>query len=289
MKPTHVAPPPWAIVRNPDPVNRDGPIFSSQSTMTDSSQIVYEHPLNEKTRTLLRLEHLFQEANHFLGQTDAWGSRGAVDAIIGLATVFSRSDLKGELLKEMERHRANLARLSRLKGVDTKLLREVMDRLSSVWDALQAIEGQIGLELRENEFLKNVIQRTAIAGGSCAFDLPLYHYWLAQAPEVRIAQLGGWLNTLEAAQRAVALSLEMIRGSALPQPELATTGFFQRGLDAAVPVQMIRVGIPSGVPYYPEVSGGKHRFSVRFLVADFRERPAQVKEDVNFGLTLCAF
>jgi cell division protein ZapD len=40
---------------------------------------------------------------------------------------------------------------------------------------------------------------------------------------------------------------------------------------------------------YPEISGGKHRFSVRFM--DVRDgissRPAQVLKDVSFDLTVC--
>ena len=91
--------------------------------------------------------------------------------------------------------------------------------------------------------------------------------------------------------------------SAASQPELnayrsalramrrpvAAAGFFQRNIDPAVPYQMIRVFIPSTAPMFPEISAGRHRFTVRFLTSGGPEaRPTQVSEDVEFDLQCCA-
>jgi cell division protein ZapD len=63
---------------------------------------------------------------------------------------------------------------------------------------------------------------------------------------------------------------------------------FQHQIDRSVGAQLVRISLPSGVSYYPEVSGGQHRFTVRFLVwCGPEERPAQVTETVNFLLTCC--
>ena len=57
-------------------------------------------------------------------------------------------------------------------------------------------------------------------------------------------------------QEAIALILQLIRESAVPRPEIAAQGFFQRGLDSNAPHQLIRVLLPTGAGCFPEISGG---------------------------------
>jgi cell division protein ZapD len=51
---------------------------------------------------------------------------------------------------------------------------------------------------------------------------------------------------------------------------------------------MIMVKLPASSPYFAEISGGKHRFTVRFMDSESKPRPAQVSEDVVFDLYCCA-
>ena len=67
------------------------------------AQIVFEHPLNERIRTFLRLEHLFEQTGHFLPLQDTWANRAAVDGLLNIIHIFARSDLKTEILKELEK------------------------------------------------------------------------------------------------------------------------------------------------------------------------------------------
>ncbi len=76
-----------------------------------SELIVYEHPLNERIRTFLRLEHLFSETAYFLPQPEEWGSRAAIGGLIKINSIFTRADIKTEILKELERHLGNLGRI----------------------------------------------------------------------------------------------------------------------------------------------------------------------------------
>ncbi|WP_281198098.1 cell division protein ZapD [Methylophaga muralis] len=58
-------------------------------------------------------------------------------------------------------------------------------------------------------------------------------------------------------------------------------------MDSNLPTQLIRVRIPSSTPYYPEISGGKHRFTVRFMTFDINQRPQQINDDAEFQLSCC--
>jgi cell division protein ZapD len=252
-----------------------------------SDKIIYEHPLNERTRTLLRLEHLFRQFDFHAPRNEVWSTRAAIDSLLDMVSIFTRADIKADLIKELKRHNEKLANISKTPGVDQQRLSQVLKELGNVTEQLHNLNGQIGQELRDNEFLKSVMQRSIIPGGNCTFDLPFYHYWLQQPFEYRNRELKDWIRTLEPIQSAVTLLLSLTRGSTTPSREQAVSGFFQRSLDPASPAQLIRVGLPRESRLFAEISGGKHRFTIRFLEYTEVERPSQTKQDVTFFLNCC--
>lgn len=251
--------------------------------------IIFEQPLNERIRTFLRLEFLFKRVDTALtGQTEMH-HRDALDAMLNMLSVFERSDLKQELMKEIERLAANLSALENTPGVDKQALDALLSDLDQNLDALHIQKSGIGQTLRENEFLYGIRQRSSIPGGTCDFDLPAYHFWLQHtADEIRTEQLQTWLNEFQSVRNAVEMSLRLIRDSVGFRQEVAKDGFFQRSLDSNQPYQLIRVEIPASVSYFPEVSGGKHRFTIRFMQFDISQRPQQSFEEVPFRLSCCA-
>lgn len=252
-----------------------------------SELIVYEHPLNERIRTFLRLEHLFSETAYFLPQPEEWGSRAAIGGLIKINSIFTRADIKTEILKELERHLGNLGRIRRQQGVDMQALGQVLDELEQATSQIYRLDGQVGQRLRDNEFLKSIMQRSSIPGGSCAFDLPQFHYWLRQPVAERHAQLENWWRELVPVRDALALLLSLTRSSSRSLQETAPQGFFQQTLDAQRPTQLIRVGIAETLHMFAEISGGRHRFSIRFLQVAEGQRPTQVQQEVPFSLACC--
>jgi cell division protein ZapD len=250
--------------------------------------VSYEQPLNERIRTFLRLEFLFRQADHTLTGTSAWDSRMTIGCLIEILNVFSRSDLKTEILKELERLAATLSRLETNPEVDKGKLSQVLDDIDALVDRLYLFQGQIGQELRDNEFLTSIKQRTTIPGGTCDFDLPAYHFWLQKPAEVRGTELRHWLSAFDTFRAAIDLSLRLVRESATISRETAMGGFYQQSLDTAIPYQLIRVTLPASMPCFAEISGGKHRFTVRMMEMRGYERPAQATRDVEFMLSCCA-
>jgi cell division protein ZapD len=168
-------------------------------------------------------------------------------------------------------------------------LGQVLDDLETATSQVYRMDGQIAQRLRSNEFLTTIVQRSSIPGGSCNFDLPQYHHWLNQPFEIRQEQMSEWLQDLNAVRGAVILLLNLVRNSTMPTKHLAKKGFFQKSLESSAPAQLVRVGLPRGSPLFVEISGNKHRFSIRFLEAVVTGRPLQTTQDVEFELTNCVF
>ncbi len=254
-----------------------------------SSTVVYEHPLNERIRTFLRLEFLFTRIAYFLPRDEELCTRAAVDALLDILSITGRADIKTEILKELDRHAAMLERLGRQPGVDAGTLSRVLEELEEVTEKLYRLSGQIGQSLRENEFLKAIAQRSSIPGGTCSFDLPQFYHWLVQPHPVRLRQVALWVKDLEPIRDAIALLLSLARGSSDPKTVNAVEGFYQDSLDSQAPVQMVRVELDHALSLFPEISGHKHRYSIRFLETNGDVRPVQTKRDVEFHLTCCVF
>jgi cell division protein ZapD len=249
--------------------------------------IVYEHPLSERIRTMLRLEHLFRQAVHFQAQQDPWNSRIFITTLIDILDIFSRGDFKTELLKELERSTGNLRRLLEYPNIDHDRLGTILRALEHLSDNIHAMKSQPGSELRADEFLTSIRQRSSIPGGTCDFDLPAYHQWLEGSNDTRSSDQKRWLATLDPIRQAIELLLKMIRNSAEAQELLAVNGNYQKQLESNLPYQMIRVMLKQDSKYFAEISGSKHRFTIRFLQPT-EGRPVIAPEDVNFKLAICS-
>ncbi len=250
--------------------------------------ILYEQPLNERMRTFLRLEQLFRQTRYSLGGFSMWDSRHSVNGLIQILELLARGDLKNEILKELERLQASLTALQDRPGVDQAQLGNVLHQLQQAETEVHAQTGQFGQSLRDNELLASIRQRTSIVGGDCNFDLPAYHHWLTRDPERRIADLETWLASLDPVIQPISMILAILRESADAREQRAEAGFHQQNLDPSQPVQLLRIQLPQAADVFPEISAGKHRFSVRFLEPRGSERPVQTVQDVDFLLSLCA-
>ncbi len=252
-----------------------------------SEKVYYEQPLNEKIRNLLRLEFLFDQLYASLDGKTPWDSRAAVVGLLDVYSIISRADIKSELLKELERYSTLLEALEKNPNVDNSKLSSVLDQIDVYIDRLHGMTGPVAGELRQNELLNSVRQRISIPGGACEFDLPSYHFWLSRPTEQRVADLKQWLAPFEVIRASISLIVRLVRESTPPTQQTAVGGFYQQTLDPNSPTQLIRVGLPRSFPLYAEISGGKHRFSIRFMKLNVYDRDVATNDDVVFDLFCC--
>ena len=138
----------------------------------------YEQPLNERMRAFLRLEHLFNNIRSQISLDAEWASRGALSGIIDLTSLLTRAEIKGELIKELERNLHTFEALARDPRVDAQALTDATGGIQAILSGLKSQDGAFGYELKSNELINSVKQRSAIPAGTCDFDVPALHYWL---------------------------------------------------------------------------------------------------------------
>ena len=249
--------------------------------------IRYEHPLNERIRTLMRLEDLYRRAQFFAAQVDSADHHAALSALFEITDVAARADLKTDLLQELERQKQALAPLRANREVDSSVLDKLLGDIDAVSAQLLAQAGKVGQHLRDNEWLMAIKQRSAIPGGVCEFDLPAYHYWLHQEAGARRNDLTAWIEPFEPIRAGGAIVLKLLRENGRVSRHTAYHGVFQLMLTTTKIAQLLRLTLQKDLPCVPEISANKYALNIRFLGVTGMDRGAVYPGDVEFELMFC--
>ena len=240
--------------------------------------------MNERMRAFLRLQKLFERIDYHLVLDSVWDTHVVVETLLEVLAVNARSDIKSEVMKELERQHAALTALREVPEVDHDQLDQLLEGHKAFIDRLHGQSPALVQQMANHEFLNVVRQRFAVSSSPCSFDLPAYHQWLQRPAGQRRDVMTAWLRAFGTVQDAIDSVLEVIRRSTPFQEATAPKGFFQMTLDAHRPPQLLRVAIPCDTNNYPEISAGKHRFTVRFIHQDHPDQRAAQFENDHFLL-----
>jgi cell division protein ZapD len=248
--------------------------------------ITYEYPLNERIRTLLRLEDLYERVRFFLAKEDSHDHHACLTGMFEILEVASRADLKSDLLQELDRQRTFLEALRSNPAISEDKLEGVLAEIDAAFANLHATSGKTGQSLRENEWLMGIKQRASIPGGTSEFDIPSYHAWLHQPAERRRGDLSAWLRPLLPVHAALSIVLRVLRESGRTVSLIAFHGVYQQ-TPAERPAQMLRLSLGGELPCVPEISANKYALNVRFLLPEGVQKSRVYEHDVPFELSFC--
>jgi len=249
--------------------------------------IRYEHPLNERIRTLMRLEDVHARARVYVAGDLPQDHHAALASLFEIADIAARADLKTELLQELERQRQQLAPLRASPRIETEALDALLQEIDAVTTLLLAPAGKLGAHLRENEWLMAIKQRSAIPGGVCEFDLPAYHWWLHRDAGTRRADLAGWFAPFDPVFAGLAIVLKLLRENARTNRHIAYRGVFQLMLTTTKVAQLLRVAVARDLACVPEISANKYALNIRFIGVSGLDRGSVHDRDVEFDLSFC--
>ena len=249
--------------------------------------VEFEQPLSERMRTFLRIEFLYNQALYHAKNLDGFSARAAISTLLEILAILSRGDVRGEALKELERHVAILSSYARRRDVDLNRVEELIENIQRLRTELSECSPQFINALKECEFLNMIKHRSSIPGGTCMFDLPDYAYWLRLPLAERANQFEEWIGGLRPVCDAVCEVLWLTRQTSEPSKQVATSGMYQHQMDRSEQPSLVRVIVPPDASAFPEISAGKHRFTIRFVNwSGVEARPKQIAEDIEFLLAL---
>jgi cell division protein ZapD len=247
----------------------------------ENNTITYVQPLNERLRFFMRLAFLFSQLKHRAGGDTIFDSHTAMTTLLDILNIIQQQDLKKEVLKELERINQTLLPLQNNTEIEQGTLDQILASLSTYRSELHATSGPLASELRDHEFLKTLQQRYNVPAGLSECDPPVYNHWLHKPIAQRQTDMAKWLEVFEPLHNAIELILHLIKQSANPMKKTAENGIYQQTLDSTAPFQMVMVTLPTDSRYFAEISGGKHRFTIRFIYIVARYKTGNSKIDTR--------
>lgn len=236
--------------------------------------MIYEFPLSEGVRRLLRAEMLFKQSKAHVEYDSPYSTIAALSALVDLVEIISKNNLKIEMIKQLEK-------LQYKEGVkeDQRLeMKELIQTL--VFGSVKSFD-----EIKENIFLNILRQRLKVMGGIGSFDLPSLHHWLRFSHELRKEHIERWFSLFEPTEQALNYVLTMLRSLAVEEICLFKQGLFYKTIkwDA----ELVRVDVKNNL-MYPEFSGNKQQLSIRLMEQESPFDPVvQVKDDLEMTVERC--
>ncbi len=254
------------------------------SSLSDSQVTIYEEPVQEKIRKFLKIEYLFDRIFYFKNKEDRKDNYNALLALAQLYEILSRSDIKSELIREIETHNTYFIKIKKVAEAQADLskLNSVLEKQELLLKLIYNVESNYLDYLDDDVLCKTIIKNcfTTLQPASIEF-------WLTRDIVLRETQIDLWLEPLLFIKKSVDFILEIIRKSATFNDRLAEKGFFIEKLDPKKNILLVRVTLTSDLYYYPQISVGKQRLNIMFMSKDDKNNLVRYKEDVPFILTTC--
>lgn len=264
----------------PGPANPHNPGSIFADGLRVSEQLLcYEHPLNERMRAALRFEFLFKEwaqlAEH------ATLRRPLIAVICDLLSLLSRPDTWSDMAKDLQHELDHLVSLRERPGVDTGRLQDTLEDMQQAHLNLSRIDAT---RIRIPKLLLAVMQRASVPGGLAPADIPPYTYWLNQPPERQLRDIQEWTQGFETFSTALSLYLHVLRSKA--HWDMTPLDQGQCTLQAHPKAQLLRVAMPPDAPWYPEISGGRQRMTIRLRGLDTADNERALRQS-SLQIALC--
>jgi cell division protein ZapD len=251
--------------------------------------ILYEYPFGESIRTTLRLEHLFERLGVLMWREDPVDHHFALVTIFEIMDVASRADLKSDLLRELDRYKAQFMSYRGNPAIQEAALDDVLGRIERAHHGLNQLAGKAGQSLSANDWLMSIRSRISIPGGTCEFDLPFYYAWQQEPAAKRQQDLQQWVGTLSPFAEAVRLVLSLLRDTGQPHMVAAPCGQYQQNLKDMRSYQLLRLRVDPALGMVPEISANRLMVSIRLMRPDAEGKLKIASDtDASFELTLCA-
>jgi len=247
------------------------------------SSILYEHPLNERIRNYLKLEQLLSQVHDCYSCNIELSHQIFFSAFFAIIDTLERNDIRGDLIKDLEKLEQNLVLWSRSPDVDDHALEENIQKAVAFLSQLKCPSPQ-WLQLKEDKFLSTLKQRYAMQGGNASFDLPQLKFWLNQPLNGIKQQTEQWVKKLDHITGALELVLKFLRQRSEFKAIQAVNGFYQ---DNAENLVLLRMKLPQNADCYPTVSGNRFRYSIRFMTPCEQTGKMYYDNDFTFQLARC--
>ena len=251
---------------------------------------LYEFPLRDSTRLLLRLEVLDLQL-----EFASWGqnpelNRTTAHAVLAALDLIFREDLRAHLLQQAYQLQRNYEFLRTREDILQEGLQKVLDELAQFREELGKLNANAIRTLRYDPLITELRQRDSLTDAAMAPDLPLYQWWLQAGADRHKADFQRWIEVFNPLLDANRKFLGMLRQRGEYRDCETGSGSFRASIARDQELWLVRVAVPADTPCFPQVSGAADSGNIhlRFVQTPNGGKAGELyRSEFSFKLAVC--
>ena len=250
------------------------------NNFSDIHASIYEQPIDERIRKFLKLENTYMKINHHI---DIDSKHDAYSALLNISDLFinlTRSEIKRDLISEIEAQKMRYQEYIKLDGADKIKLSSIMEKQNAILRTLHDLGANYLNVLKNDELFQTIFKHI---NTSCA-DLD---YWLSRDHDFRKNQINLWLELIKPIENSIFFCLDLLRKSSETVEITAKDGMYLFKMDIEKKIRLLRVTMKTDNYFFPRISVGPQRATVAFMTIDDNNKIIRLNKDINFVLDLC--
>ena len=250
------------------------------NSFSDIHASIYEQPIDERIRKFLRFENIYMKINN---HKDIDSKYDAYSVLLNISELFinlTRSEIKRDLISEIETHKVRYQEYIKFDGADKIKLNSIMEKQNAILKTLHDLEANYLNVLKRDELLQTIIKHI---NTSCA-DL---EYWLSRDHDFRKNQINLWLELIKPIENSIFFCLDLLRKSTETLEITAKDGMYLFKMDTEKKIRLLRVTMKTDNYFFPKISVGPQRATIAFMTIDDNNKIIRLNQDINFVLDIC--
>jgi cell division protein ZapD len=222
--------------------------------------IKYEFPLNERVRKFLRIEEIFKNFDNQLVVKNRFDDYACFNLYFHIMATASRTDLKVELIQEVEKQRALIS-----KKIKTKKNILAQNQLKKVKLQLEKNKTKTGFDFGRDKFLHELKTRSITPSGIIITDFPELQYWLeSTAQKDRKIYFMNKIKEYSSIKAAITTLMKVLRDNIETNVMQSKNEAVQYKLNPLLKNDLVVISLPEASKYYPNISSNKYAVNIHF-------------------------
>tara|TARA_B110000238_G_C16039718_1_gene401317 strand:+ start:224 stop:958 length:735 start_codon:yes stop_codon:yes gene_type:complete len=223
--------------------------------------IKYEFPLNERVRKFLRIEEIFNKISQQLRIKNKFDDYVCFNLYFCTMATASRTDLKVELIQELEKQRLIISKKSKTKK---NILAQ--NELRKLKVGLEKSKIKTGFNFGGDKFLHELKTRSSSPSGIVMTDFPELQYWIGTTSQTDrkkyfITKMGEYMPV----KNAIKALMDILRNNTQSELMSSKIETVQYKLNSRFKNDLVMITLPEKSMYYPNISANKYAVNIHFV------------------------
>ena len=244
--------------------------------------ITYELALNERTRRFLRVQEVFQKFDAQINNMSKFSEHACFTTLFDVMSCASRSDLKIEIIQELDKQIVNIVKKTKTK----KNIKGSLD-LKKIKKNLEKSVIPTGHHFGNDKFLQELKAASDSPFGIVSSDITQFQSWIKQLEikekkeyfrdkfKVYIPIYSG-LNSI----------INILKSNAQSVSHVTKSGVLQHALDPKEKNDLVLVTLPIKGRFCPQITSNKYALNIHFTQTN---QSIMIVKPIKFKLAVCSF